>query len=179
MGQWGLEDSEKRAKMKQLFHRSILSASLVAYAPAAFCSTEFIEVLKATRSILSGRCFENEDQTRLSFSALLNVTIMRSEIDVLISFREGQVASHREVINNVGGEVVVDQIVDGKIVGKYTATVEAPYNVLRLRPLNDSSSDFISRECVYQSSDQKNICYLKIRSENDVFVSAFREVPCS
>lgn len=165
--------------MKQLINRSILSAAFVAYAPAAFCSNEFIEVLKATRTILSGRCFENEDQTRISFSALLYVTNMRSDIDVLISFREGQVASHREVINNAGGEVVVDQVIDGKIVGKYTASVEAPYNVLRLRPSSDSSSDFISRECLYQPTDQKNICYLKIRSENDVFVSAFREVPCS
>jgi hypothetical protein len=165
--------------MNRLFYKSLCTAALFGSFSSAQASVDFREVVQATRSIIAGRCFQNEDRTRMTFGSLGTLTHNIAEMEVMISFTDGQAAYHREAIKNEGNQVIVEQIANGKLVGKYLVSVEPPFHVLRLRPADETSSNFISRECMYQESERKNVCYIKIKSDNDVFVSVFKEIPCS
>ncbi len=161
-----------------LFYSFWTAASLAVFAENSW-AVQYRDVIQATRSILAGRCFENEDSTRIAFGHLNTISHQRSEIEVQISFSDGQFAHHREVLTNLSNQVKVEQVIDGKVVGEYLVSVEAPFNVLRLRPAKEASTNFISRECMYQQQERKNVCYFKMRSDNDVFVSVFKETSCS
>jgi hypothetical protein len=164
--------------MKRLFYKSLIAATMLVSFSSAEAAVDYREIVQATRSILAGRCFQNEDNTRMGFGSLQTLAYNHSEIDVEISFEDGQSARHRESIKIQGMQVIVEQLVNGNLFGKYLVSVEPPFQVLRLRPTDEASSNFISRECMYQESERKNVCYLKMKSDNDVFVSVFNEVPC-
>ncbi len=147
--------------------------------PAA-AARDFNEVIAATEQILAGRSFKNEDGVIISFSSLrrsrstqdVSLQVDRQELDQPIS-------SYLEVIRKDADQVIIDEISGGSVIHSFLASVEEPYHVLRMRPINGPNSELISRECFLQEGGTLHVCYYKLRCEGGVFTSVFREIPKS
>jgi hypothetical protein len=105
--------------MKRFLQMSLPLIALLGATPQAEASSEFRDVVQATRSIIAGRCFQNDDLTRMAFGSLASISHLQADMEVEISFGDGQSAYHRESIKNNGNQATVEQLVNGKLLGKY------------------------------------------------------------
>ena len=163
--------------MKYILMMSLLLLAL--RAQTATAARDFKNILEATEQMLAGRTFEGEDGVVLSFSKFSFEKPHEPSMQVEISSPGGNSKSHKEIIRKDGEQVVVDEIQQGSIVNSFLASVEEPYHVLRIRPLDETNSELISRECFLQTNESIHICYFKFRTNNAVFVTVFREIPHS
>lgn len=143
---------------------------------SVLAESNFKAVYLATKTLIAGRVFENEDQTRLTFSSIRVKSPIEFEMSANLQFVDGESSSHKEIVTNEGTHTLLRQVVNHKYTGQYLVSVEAPFHVLRIRPIDDSTTTFISRECVYQENESTHICYIKMKNGNDVYVTIFREV---
>lgn len=162
--------------MNVTLQSKLLWPSLVfSFAGQLRAAPEYYSVVRATKSILAGRTFESDDGTRLEFSPLKVHGTSCAEMTVSFEYPDGMATSYHETIVNDLEQVRVEQRVGDTVTGNFLVSVELPFNVLRIRPINAASTNFISRECIYQENYEMHVCYIKIKSENDVLVSIFRE----
>jgi hypothetical protein len=159
-----------------LFSKLILMAALTLVNCGIAAASDYRSVVKATQEIIAGRAFENEDGTRIYFSKLKLLNLKRAELAVTISYTDGLNQTHEEAIVHDGPQIRMEQTLNGAVTGEYLVSLEDPFHVLRIRPINTDNTNFISRECLYQENYRLNVCYIKMKSENDVFVSIYREV---
>lgn len=162
--------------MSSRIFQFLLLIALNAFTTAAHANSDFKAVYDATKTIIAGRVFINEDGTKLMFSSIRLTSLHRAELTAELFFPDGQGSSHREVIISNGTQVRLDQLIDGRVAGSYHVSIEPPFHVLRIRPLNSVNTNFISRECVFQESENIHLCYIKTRIDNEVFVTVFREL---
>ena len=158
------------------FLKFILLSAIAATTTVVDAATDYSSVLSATQSFLENRAFKNEDGVLLSFGLLHIRSAQMSEISVTLRMRSGDVSSFREKIWANGAQTFVDQYVDDQNIGSFLVSVEAPFHVLRIRPLNPGESDFISRECAFDTGKELHVCYFKMKHDHDVFVSTFWEI---
>jgi hypothetical protein len=144
-------------------------------APVVKADTDYGSVTSATHSILENRSFKNEDGDLLSFGLLHIRDSFNSEITSTIHMKSGEVYTIRERIWASGTQTFIDQSTENNSIGRFLATVEAPFRVLRMRPINPGESSFISRECAFDARADLRVCYFKIKHDHDVFVSTFWE----
>lgn len=158
------------------FSKYLMISVLLTLLSGVANASDFLSVIDATKNIIASRVFENEEGTRLAFSSIKVKSVKRAELDVTLYFPDGQTSSHQEAIINEGPHVRLEQIANGEISGNYLVSVEDPFHVLRIRPLDTATTNFISRECLFQQNQQMNVCYIKMKNDNDVFVTIFREI---
>jgi hypothetical protein len=140
--------------------------------------TDYPAVLRATWSILAQRCFISDDHAYMSFGPLQTMGPSHSQITLKFTYPDGRYLYHLEVIKNRREGVFSDHFVNGQFTGRFWATVEDPFYVLRLRPLTPSQSKLISRECWFNKREGRTACYFKMRDQHDVYVAEFKEIAC-
>lgn len=156
--------------------RCLLAVLLNLWCPAAQASSDFFDVVNAANDIVAGRTFENEDGIRLSFSPLKRISESKVELTLKVTFGNGSKKVFRETIIHDDHQVRLEQS-DGRARPvSFFISVDEPFHVLRIRPLETSDTEFLSRECLYQKEDKRHFCYLKSKVGSEVFVSVFSEV---
>ena len=153
----------------------ILTSAVIAAATIVNAATDYSSVLSATQSFLENRTFKNEDGVLLTFGLLHISGRNMSEINATLRLKTGEVSNFREKIWGNEGQTFVEQFVDDQTIGRFIVSVEAPYHVLRMRPLNPGEGDFISRECAFDARKDLHVCYFKMKHDHDVFISTFWE----
>jgi hypothetical protein len=162
--------------IRRIFNFVILSA-LATVSVSGRAETDYSSVVSTTHSILENRSFKNEDGDLLSFGLLHIHDSFTSEITSTIRMKSGEVYTIRERIWASGTQTFIDQSTDNLNLGRFLVTVEAPFHVLRMRPINQGESSFISRECAFDPREDLRVCYFKMKHDHDVFVTAFWETP--
>jgi hypothetical protein len=153
----------------------IMTSVIAAAASTALAETDYSSVLSATQSIIENRTFKNDDGDVLSFGLIHIHARNNSEIITTIRMKAGEVYKVRERIWGSGNQTFIEQSTDNQNIGRFLVTVEAPFNVLRMRPLNPGESSFISRECAFDAREDRRVCYFKMKHDHDVLISTFWE----
>lgn len=138
-------------------------------------ASDFFSVFDAARDIVAGRTFENEDGIRLEFSNIRRTSPAKAELSVKVTFPSGSKNTYREVIVQDGNQVRLEQIDGRSRPVPFFISVDEPFHVLRIRPMDSSNTEFLSRECLYQKNDRRHFCYVKSKVGSEVFVSVFVE----
>lgn len=138
-------------------------------------ASDFFTVLDAAREIVAGRSFENEDGIRLEFSTVRRMSPAKAELTVKVTFPSGTRNIYREVIVQDGNQVRLEQVEGRSRPTPFFISVDEPFHVLRIRPMDSSNTEFLSRECLYQKDDRRHFCYIKSKIGSEVFVSVFVE----
>jgi hypothetical protein len=139
-------------------------------------ANDFLSVVGAAKEIVAGKTFENEDGIRISFSPVRRVSPAKAELTLKVSFPSGSSKVFREIIIQDGAHVRLEQVEGRQRPVNFFISVDEPFHVLRIRPMDDSNTEFLSRECLYQKEDKLHFCYLKSKVGSEVFVSVFAEV---
>lgn len=142
--------------------------------PAA-TARQYSEVVRAFNQLVSGRALVSDEGSELIFGSGIEQSQGNYIVNYAHSFPSGRRADGRESVWTDGRSILVDQVVDGVIARRYIASVEGPYNVLRIRPEHPDDSEFISRDCIRKSAEEGTACYVKVRYMDDVIVSVYRE----
>lgn len=163
--------------MKMIFVTATCGALLLGQvAFAGFTSTSFADVVQAYRVMLLGKTLNCDDGAAvIKFSSARYSGDGRYVANYTISFMSGNSSSGVESVQNTSSGIYVDQIVAGVTTRHNIATIEEPYHVFRVRPVNPQATDFIVRDCIRRSENEGTICYIKVRYMNDVIVSECRE----
>lgn len=139
-------------------------------------ANDFLSVVGAAKEIVAGKTFENEDGIRISFSHVRRMSPAKVELTLKVSFPSGSSKVFREIIIQDGAHVRLEQVEGRQRPVNFFISVDEPFHVLRIRPMDDSNTEFLSRECLYQKEDKLHFCYLKSKVGSEVFVSVFAEV---
>jgi len=156
---------------KMLFLAAMLSANT-----RSMAATDFHSILTAARDIVAGRIFQNEEGIRLEFSEIKRLSLGKAEITSLAKFTNGEIVTYKETVIQDGPQVRLEQTQDEGPPVKFHISVDEPFHVLRIRPMDASESEFLSRECLYEDSEQLNVCYMKYKVQSEVFVTIFKEL---
>lgn len=148
---------------------------LAAWTSPLLAASDFFSVFDAARDIVAGRTFENEDGIRLEFSNIRRTSPAKAELSVKVTFPSGSKNTYREVIVQDGNQVRLEQIDGRSRPVPFFISVDEPFHVLRIRPMDSSNTEFLSRECLYQKNDRRHFCYVKSKVGSEVFVSVFVE----
>jgi len=158
-----------------LIRLSTIFLSLLTCCPPAWAGSDFFSVFNAAREIVAGRVFVNEDGIKLAFSEVRKLSPAKAELTVKVNFPNGSTNTFREVIVQEGSQVRLEQIEGRGRPVPFLISVDEPFHVLRIRPINDANTEFLSRECLYQKEERRHFCYIKSRVGSEVFVSVFAE----
>ena len=69
---------------------------------SVLAESNFKAVYLATKTLIAGRVFENEDQTRLTFSSIRVKSPIEFEMSANLQFVDGESSSHKEIVTNEG-----------------------------------------------------------------------------
>jgi hypothetical protein len=153
---------------------TLLSLTLLWGQPSQAAS-DFFSVLDAARSIVAGRTFQSEDGLQLAFGKIRRTSPARAELTVRVTFPSGSKRTLREVIIQEGHQVRLEQTEGRSRPIPFFISVDEPFHVLRIRPMDSGETEFLSRECLYQKDEEKHYCYIKSKVNGEVFVSVFVE----
>ena len=156
---------------RMLFLAAILSAST-----RSLAASDFQSILTAARDIVAGRTFQNEDGIQLKFSQIRRLSPKKAEITSLAKFTNGETVIYKETVIEDGLQVRLEQTQGNGPAVNFHISVDEPFHVLRIRPIDASESEFLSRECLYEDSEQLHICYMKYKVQSEVFVTIFKEL---
>ena len=148
---------------------------LALWAEPLTAASDFFSIFDAARDIVAGRTFENEDGIRLEFSNIRRTSPAKAELSVKVTFPSGKKNTFREVIVQDGQQVKLEQIEGRSRPVPFFISIDEPFHVLRIRPMDTSNTEFLSRECLYQEADRRHFCYVKSKIGSEVFVSVFVE----
>jgi hypothetical protein len=138
---------------------------------------DFPQIVESVRQVLAQRKFESDDGFTMAFGVLRRGTnYAGAEIDVVMTTADGSRHGFIERYFNGSSQVTMDQIFSRNARSTFLATFEAPYRVLRIRPLDSNNPDLISRECFFDARINRNVCYFKIRQDGSVYFRTFKEV---
>jgi len=162
--------------MTQKIKRMLFLAAMLSVSTRSMAAADFQSILTAARDIVAGRIFQNEDGILLEFSQIKRLSPGKAEIISLAKFTNGETVTYKETVILDGNQVRLEQTQgDGQPV-KFHISVDEPFHVLRIRPMDASESEFLSRECLYEDSEQRHICYMKYKVQSEVFVTIFKEL---
>lgn len=168
--------SPRATRGKSILTKYFLSLLLLAlWAQPLSAASDFFTVYDAAREIVAGRTFENEDGIRLEFGTLRRTSPAKAELTVKVTFASGSKNTYREVIVQDGNQVRLEQVEGRSRPTPFFISVDEPFHVLRIRPMDTSNTEFLSRECLYQKDERRHFCYVKSKIGSEVFVSVFVE----
>jgi hypothetical protein len=134
------------------------------------------EVLQIYTKLLGNKTLKSENGSILQFDVPSNCSSERVCIPYKQTFASGRVAAGFEIMTLTDASAVMEQYIYGTLARKYLASVVGPLKVLRIQPLQNESTDFISRDCIFTGDEKLTVCYVKVRFLEDVIVTVFREV---
>ena len=157
---------------------AVFQFSSVSYADQQSNTTltsRYNEVVAAFQQIVAGRTLRSEEGSEIRFESgsLKNDSNYRLKFEHV--FPSGAEAVGQESVWSNGQVIYVDQVINDVIARRYVATIEGPFQVLRIKPEHEEDSNFISRDCMRAESTHGTVCYVKVRYHDDVIVSTYRE----
>jgi hypothetical protein len=136
-----------------------------------------LEIIRnAYETMLSERTLVSNEGCVISYSHVVSTGPQSFSITYHQKFASGKFADGKEVISTSNLGVIVDQYTDGIWARQYAATLEEPYDVLRIRPLQQAGTRFLSRECLRRNMVEGTRCFIKVRYGDDVAVTTFSEL---
>ena len=138
-------------------------------------SFRYQEIVTAFNTMVAGRTLESDDGSEINYTRGMRQSQDNYLVSYSHSFPSGRSTNGIETVWTDGRAVLVDQVIDGVIARRYVASLEGPYNVLRIRPEYPEDSGFISRDCVRKNDQEGTVCYVKVRYMSDVIVTVYRE----
>lgn len=155
-----------------LFIAMAMSVPVAAANPIASC---YVEVVRAYNRMLVGKVLTSEEGNQIRFGEAGVTTDGRFIVAYEAVFANGRTSAGVESLRIDQSGVYLDQITEGVTARRYFASVEEPYDVLRIKPVSPQTTDFIARDCVRSKNGDGTVCYVKVRYMNDVIVSEYRE----
>lgn len=163
------------APLIAFFSAACLNGQVLIAAEQSATAIRYKEVVDAFKKIVSGRSLASDEGSEINYQH----GSLHSSATYLVgyshSFPSGRSTDGVETVWTDGSNVFVDQVIDGVIARRSIASIEGPYNVLRMRPADPEESSFISRDCIRRSEEDGTECYVKVRYLNDVIVTVYRE----
>jgi hypothetical protein len=161
--------------IRSISYSLLVFALLMAIKAEANTDARLKQIIAAFQKIMEERQLISEDGASMRYGQVTYRPRLGYVVDYSVSFPNGSPASGQETIWTDGYEVYVDQVFDGVINRRYSASVEGPYNVLRIRPTDPDHADFITRDCMHKSNEEGTVCYVKVRYMNDVIVTVYKQ----